>query len=196
MRKNDPQCEMKYCFFFFFFFCFFFFVFFFFFFAGSGGKLSGRRIRVASGERTPMQWTDGKEAGIHTGQTVGCRSVEPHGAQRSERRKDENSIVSVYKKVRPRQQSLHCVEGDSFRLNDNDPNVYSSLRRYKNEAFLVSVEFFGRKQKRNSISRKKVLRRATKPDAGAGRVGSGWKHIDAGNICRFDNRKADRKKTG
>jgi glycosidase len=38
------------------------------------------------------------------------------------------------------------LEGDYVSVNDDDPNVYSYLRRYKNEAFLVVLNFSNAKQ--------------------------------------------------
>jgi glycosidase len=48
----------------------------------------------------------------------------------------------VYKKVLAlRHTEPALIEGDYVSLNNDDPNVYSYLRRYKNEAFLVVLNF-------------------------------------------------------
>ncbi len=61
--------------------------------------------------------------------------------------KDPNSIFSVYKKVLwLRHTEPALLEGDYVSVNDNDPNVYSYLRRYKNQAFLVVLNFSDAKQ--------------------------------------------------
>jgi alpha-glucosidase len=106
------------------------------------GKLSWPTDKGRDGERTPMQWTDGKNAGFTEGKPwlPVPPSARTHNVATEE--KDPNSILSVYKKVLAlRHTEPALIEGDYVSLNNDDPNVYSYLRRYKNEAFLVVLNF-------------------------------------------------------
>ncbi|HXO94247.1 MAG TPA: alpha-glucosidase C-terminal domain-containing protein, partial [Candidatus Acidoferrum sp.] len=106
------------------------------------GKLSWPTDKGRDGERTPMQWTDGKNAGFTEGKPwlPVPPSARTHNVATEE--KDPNSILSVYKKVLAlRHAEPALIEGDYVSLNNDDPNVYSYLRRYKNEAFLVVLNF-------------------------------------------------------
>ena len=72
-------------------------------------------------------------------------SAKTHNVATEE--KDPNSILSVYKTVLAmRHTEPALIEGDYVSLNNNDPNVYSYLRRYKNEAFLVVLNVSNEKQ--------------------------------------------------
>jgi len=111
------------------------------------GKLSWPTDKGRDGERTPMQWTDGKNAGFTEGKPwlPVPPSAKTHNVATEE--KDPNSIFSVYKKVLSlRHTEPALIEGDYLSVNNDDPNVYSYLRRYKNEAFLVVLNFSNAKQ--------------------------------------------------
>ena len=72
-------------------------------------------------------------------------SAKTHNVASEE--KDPNSILSVYKKLLAlRHTEPALIEGDYVSVNNDDPNVYSYLRRYKNEAFLVVLNFSNGKQ--------------------------------------------------
>jgi alpha-glucosidase len=111
------------------------------------GKLSWPTDKGRDGERTPMQWTDGKNAGFTEGKPwlPVPSSAKTHNVATEE--KDANSILSVYKKVLAlRHTEPALIEGDYVSVNNGDPNVYSYLRRHKNEAFLVVLNFSNAKQ--------------------------------------------------
>jgi len=94
-----------------------------------------------------MQWTDGKNAGFTEGKPwlPVPPSAKTHNVAAEE--KDPNSILSVYKKVLAlRHTEPALIEGDYVSVNNEDPNVYSYLRRYRNEAFLVVLNFSNGKQ--------------------------------------------------
>src|SRR5258708_36715046 len=111
------------------------------------GKLSWPTDKGRDGERTPMQWTDGKNAGF-TESKPWLRvppSAKTHNVATEE--KDPNSVLSVYKKVLAlRHTEPALIEGDYVSVNNEDPNVYSYLRRYMNEAVRVGVKVSNEQQ--------------------------------------------------
>src|SRR5258705_11982418 len=96
------------------------------------GKLSWPKDKGRDGERTPMQWTDGKNAGFTQGKPwlPVPPSAKTHNVVTEE--KDPNSIFSVYKKdLSLRHTEPALLEGDYVSVNDNKPNEYSSFWLYK-----------------------------------------------------------------
>jgi alpha-glucosidase len=90
------------------------------------------------GERTPMQWSDGPNAGFTRG--TPWLPIPPSSRRynvESESR-DPQSILQFYRHLLAlRHQDRALVEGDYSPLNEDNANVLSYLRRYKNEAVLV-----------------------------------------------------------
>ena len=92
------------------------------------------------GERTPMQWNHGRNAGFTDG--TPWLPVPPsyktyNVASESH---DPKSILQFYRHLLAlRRRNLALLEGDYLPLNEADPNVLSYLRRYKNEAVLVAL---------------------------------------------------------
>jgi len=90
------------------------------------------------GERTPMQWNDTPNAGFTKGipwlpvpATYQTHNVAAEKA-------DPNSILNFYKNLLAmRHTNPALLDGDYVALNESDSNVYSYLRRYKNQAVLV-----------------------------------------------------------
>jgi alpha-glucosidase len=102
------------------------------------GKLGWPKEKGRDGERTPMQWTPGKNAGFCTVKPwlPVPPSAATHNVETEE--KDPHSILSFYKHVLAlRHTDPALVEGDYKALNEDDPNVLSYLRHYKDEAVLV-----------------------------------------------------------
>jgi alpha-glucosidase len=94
------------------------------------------------GERTPMQWSTSVNAGF----TQGLpwlpipESAKSHNVAAES--KDPNSIFSFYKRViHLRKTEPALLEGSYISLNDTDPNVISYLRRSKEGAILVVLNF-------------------------------------------------------
>lgn len=90
------------------------------------------------GERTPMQWNDTANAGFserdpwlpvpdsHKTHNVATELKEP------------NSVLQFYKHALAlRHQNRALLEGEYIPLNEDDPNVLSYLRKYKDQAVLV-----------------------------------------------------------
>jgi alpha-glucosidase len=106
------------------------------------GKLGWPKEKGRDGERTPMQWTDGRNAGFSTAKP--WLPVPPTAATHNvgTEEKDPNSILSFYKRVLAlRHTDEALLEGDYEAVNETDPNVYSYVRHYKDEAVLVVLNF-------------------------------------------------------
>jgi len=90
------------------------------------------------GERTPMQWNDSPFAGFSPTRpwlpvpaSFKTHNVASEGA-------DPASVLQFYKRLLAlRRHEPALLYGDYVALNQDNPNVLSYLRRYKNEAVLV-----------------------------------------------------------
>jgi alpha-glucosidase len=111
------------------------------------GRTGWPQEKGRDGERTPMQWNTAPNAGFTTGKPwlPVPASAETHNV--ATETKLPTSILQCYKQVLAlRHQEAALLEGDYFPLNENDPNVLSYLRRYKNEAVLVVLNMSGKDQ--------------------------------------------------
>jgi alpha-glucosidase len=100
------------------------------------------------GERTPMQWSDAKNAGFSD--TKPWLPVPPsyktHNVATES--KDPNSVLSIYRQVLAmRHKEPALVKGTYTALNEDDPNVLTYLRNDKNEAILVVLNMSNTPQK-------------------------------------------------
>jgi len=133
------------------------------------------------GERTPMQWSDGTNAGF-TGGTPWLPIPSTYRKYNvASESKDPNSILQFYRHLlRLRHQDRALLDGDYLPLNEDNANVLSYLRRYQNEAVLVALNMSASVQEINfdltkqgfSRARKKVLLTTltSPPKAGGDRV--------------------------
>jgi alpha-glucosidase len=90
------------------------------------------------GERTPMQWTPGKNAGFTNGKPwlPIPPSYKTHNVENE--LKDPNSVLSFYRQLLAmRYKEPALLNGEYLALNPGDPNVYTYLRRHQDEAVLV-----------------------------------------------------------
>ena len=111
------------------------------------GKLGWPKEKGRDGERTPMQWNDSTNAGFSTTKPWLPVPASYHTHNVATELKDQSSILNFYKQVLAlRHQDPALLDGDYIALNDNDPNVLSYLRRYKNEAVVVIVNMSGSQQ--------------------------------------------------
>ena len=100
------------------------------------------------GERTPMQWSDAKNAGFSNAKpwlpvppTYKTHNVAAES-------KDPNSILSVYRQLLAmRHNEPALLNGTYTALNEDDPNVLSYLRKDNNEAILVLLNMSNTPQK-------------------------------------------------
>jgi alpha-glucosidase len=90
------------------------------------------------GERTPMQWNDSPNAGfsLATPWLPVPASYKTHNV--TSELADPHSVLQFYKHLLAlRHQERALLNGDYVALNQDNPDVLSYLRRYKNEAVLV-----------------------------------------------------------
>lgn len=95
-----------------------------------------------------MQWDDSSNAGFTTGKPwlPAGPSYKTHNVAAEEKAPD--SILNFYKRLLAlRHQETALLDGDYVALNEDDPNVLSYLRRYKNQAVLVVLNMSARPQK-------------------------------------------------
>jgi alpha-glucosidase len=100
------------------------------------------------GERTPMQWSDAKNAGFSNAKP--WLPVPPNYKTHNvaAESKDPNSILSVYRQLLTmRHNEPALVNGTYTALNEDDPNVLSYLRKDNNEAILVLLNMSNSPQK-------------------------------------------------
>jgi len=112
------------------------------------GKIGWPEEKGRDGERTPMQWNESANAGFS--QTKPWLPVPPSYKTHNvgDELKDPNSVLQFYRHVLGlRHQNRALLDGDYVALNENDPNVISYLRRYKDQAVLVAINMSGSEQK-------------------------------------------------
>jgi alpha-glucosidase len=100
------------------------------------------------GERTPMQWS----AGLNAGFTVGKPWLPVPGSYKTHNVAtevaDQNSILTFYRQLLAlRRLEPALRDGDYSALNRQDADVLSYVRRYKNEALLVMLNMSASSQK-------------------------------------------------
>src|SRR5262249_46179261 len=112
------------------------------------GKLGWPKEKGRDGERTPMQWDTSNNAGFSnaTPWLPVPDSYKTHNV--SSESQDPSSVLSFYRKVLKLRHTSHALlDGDYQPLNQNDSNVLSYLRKYKNEAVLVVLNMSNSEQK-------------------------------------------------
>jgi len=102
------------------------------------GRLGWPEQKGRDGERTPMQWNDSPNAGFTKGipWLPVPMSYQTHNV--ATEKADPNSILNFYRNLLLlRHTDKALLDGDYVAVNESDPNVYSYLRRYQNQAVLV-----------------------------------------------------------
>jgi len=102
------------------------------------GKIGWPQEKGRDGERTPMQWTSDANAGFTQGTPwlPVPPSYKTHNVANEQQ--DPNSIIQFYRHLLAlRHQNRALLDGDYVPLNENDPDVLSYLRRYKDQSVLV-----------------------------------------------------------
>ena len=102
------------------------------------GVLGWPKEKGRDGERTPMQWTGGPNAGFTKGKPwlPVPESAMTHNVEAES--KDPQSVLSFYRQViRLRKEEPALREGAYVPLNESDANVMSYLRQSKDGAVLV-----------------------------------------------------------
>ena len=112
------------------------------------GKLGWPKEKGRDGERTPMQWNDGANAGFSKAKPwlPVPASFKTHNV--ASEQKDTNSVLSFYRQLLTmRHKEPALLDGNYIPLNGDDPNVFTYLRQYKNEAVLVVLNMSAKDQK-------------------------------------------------
>jgi alpha-glucosidase len=112
------------------------------------GKLGWPVDKGRDGERTPMQWNGNANAGFSATQPwlPVPSSFKTHNVETE--LQDPDSILQFYKHLLAlRHEDPALREGEYIPLNEDQPDVLSYLRRYKNEAVLVVLNMSGTEQK-------------------------------------------------
>jgi alpha-glucosidase len=112
------------------------------------GRLGWPKEKGRDGERTPMQWDSTANAGFSQAKPwlPVPASYKTHNV--ATELKEQDSILNFYRRVLAlRHQDAALRDGEYVALNENDPNVLSYLRRYKDEAVLVVLNMSSMPQK-------------------------------------------------
>jgi alpha-glucosidase len=99
------------------------------------------------GERTPMQWDNTPNAGFTKGIPWLPIPVSYRTHNVVSEQKDPYSILVFYQNLlKLRHTNRALLDGDYVALNEDDPNVLSYLRRYKDQAVLVVINMSPQQQ--------------------------------------------------
>jgi len=99
------------------------------------------------GERTPMQWDNTPNAGFTKGIPWLPIPVSYRTHNVASEQKDPYSILVFYQNLlKLRHTNRALLDGDYVALNEDDPNVLSYLRRYKDQAVLVVINMSPQQQ--------------------------------------------------
>jgi len=112
------------------------------------GRVNWPVDKGRDGERTPMQWNNRPNGGFTGGKPwlPVPASVTTHNVESES--KDPKSILEFYRHLLAlRHQNRALLDGEYVPLNQEDPNVLSYLRRYKDETVLVALNMSGTPQK-------------------------------------------------
>ena len=112
------------------------------------GRTGWPKEKGRDGERTPMQWDESENAGFSTG--APWLAVPPTAKTHNvaDEAKDPESVLAFYKKIlKLRHTNKALLEGTYAPLNENDQNVLSYLRAYKDQIVLVALNMSGAEQK-------------------------------------------------
>jgi len=112
------------------------------------GKLGWPFEKGRDGERTPMQWNDGQNAGFSKAKPWLPVPASAKTRNVASEMKDPNSVLSFYRRLLAlRHKEPALLEGSYTALNENDPNVLTYVRRYKDEAILLVLNMSEGEQK-------------------------------------------------
>jgi len=112
------------------------------------GRTGWPKEKGRDGERTPMQWDASENGGFSKAKP--WLPVPPTAKTHNvaDESKDPDSILEFYRKVlKLRHTNKALLDGNYVPVNDNDPNVLSYLRAYKDQVVLVALNMSGEKQK-------------------------------------------------
>jgi alpha-glucosidase len=114
------------------------------------GRTGWPKEKGRDGERTPMQWDESANAGFST--AAPWLPVPPTARTHNvaDESNDPGSVLAFYKNVlKLRHTNKALVDGSYVPLNENDQNVLSYLRTYKDQVVLVALNMSGAEQRVN-----------------------------------------------
>jgi alpha-glucosidase len=112
------------------------------------GRTGWPQEKGRDGERTPMQWDSSENAGFS--KATPWLPVPPtyktHNV--ADESKDPNSVLVFYKQVlKLRHTNTALLDGNYTAINENDPNVLSYVRLYKDKGVVVALNMSNAPQK-------------------------------------------------
>jgi alpha-glucosidase len=114
------------------------------------GRTGWPKEKGRDGERTPMQWDESRNAGFSTSSPWLPVPATAKTHNVADEAKDPDSVLSFYKKVlKLRRTNRALLDGSYVPLNENDQNVLSYLRAYKDQMVLVALNMSGAERKVN-----------------------------------------------
>jgi len=114
------------------------------------GRTGWPKEKGRDGERTPMQWDESTNAGFSTSSPWLPVPATAKTHNVADEAKDPDSVLSFYKKVlKLRRTNRALLDGSYVPLNENDQNVLSYLRAYKDQMVLVALNMSGAERKVN-----------------------------------------------
>ena len=108
--------------------------------------LPGLLARSRDNARTPMQWSDAKNAGFTTGDKTWIK-VNPNYKKINVKaeKKDPSSILNYYKKmIKARKANPGLTYGTYAQVDPQNKEVFAYTRNYKGKLFLVVLNFKGK----------------------------------------------------
>ncbi len=112
------------------------------------GRTGWPKEKGRDGERTPMQWDESENAGFS--KVMPWLPVPPTAKTHNvaDESKDPESVLNFYKKIlKLRRMNRGLLDGAYVPQNQNDQNVLSYLRTYKDQTVLVALNMSGAEQK-------------------------------------------------
>jgi len=106
------------------------------------GKRGWPKEKGRDGERTPMQWTDGSNAGFTSPGVKPWLPIPPSAKEDNVEveSKDPNSIYNAYKRLLSLRKTNPALrDGTQTTINNNDPDVFAFLRRDGDATVLVAL---------------------------------------------------------
>jgi alpha-glucosidase len=111
------------------------------------GKVGWPTEKGRDGERTPMQWTAGENAGFSSVKPWLPVPASAHAHNVDSELRDPNSVLNFYRRLLALRHTEPALrEGDYIALDETSPTTLSYLRHYKNEAVLVVLNMSGSAQ--------------------------------------------------
>ncbi|HEY0702255.1 MAG TPA: alpha-glucosidase [Candidatus Acidoferrales bacterium] len=112
------------------------------------GRLGWPKNKGRDGERTPMQWNGGENAGFTSGTPWNVIPDTYKTYNVVDELKDPNSILNWYKNLLAlRHTDPALLEGKYVALNNDDPNVLAYLRKTNSETVIVVINMSAAPQK-------------------------------------------------